>query len=135
MTDSFCPEVSPVSGALCGVAANIVHSRHFALDGSAWDTEQPHRVPVEQAPDWLWDQLGIDPDRLDRAEFLHLLSEYEMRRNRQLWSPPQTLVVSPLELDNQGLRMLRPCICCHCTGFSLCFHQDQGGCWWKGPGR
>jgi hypothetical protein len=133
MTDPFCPEVSPASGALCGVAANIVHSRHFALDGTTWDTEQSHQVPVEKPSDWLWEQLGIDTDRVDPQEFLHLLGEYELRRTRQLWSPPQALVT--MEPGAPGPMMLRPCTCCHCTGSSLCFHQDEGGCWWRGPGR
>ena len=131
MNDPFCPEVSPASGALCGVAASIIHSRHFALDGTTWDTAEPHRVPVEQAHDWLWDQLGIDPERVSRDEFRHLLSEYEMRRTRQLWSPPQALV----RLEAEGPWVLRPCICCHCTGSNVCYHPDTGGCFWQGPGR
>lgn len=131
MTDPFCPEAGP-TGALCGVAGNIVHARHFALDGSEWTTDQPHRVPVEPAQDWLWEQLGIDPDRLDRTGFLHLLSEYERRRTRQLWYPPQTLITSQM---GQGMLMLRPCTCCQCPEGTVCSHADQGGCMWSGPGR
>jgi hypothetical protein len=133
MNDPFCPEVSPASGTLCGVSASIVHSRHFAKNGAVWDTPVPYRAPVEKAVDWLWEQLGIDPDRVDPEEFRRLLGEYELRLNRQRWHPPQSLVL--ISKDAPGPMMLRPCWCCHCTGDSLCFHPDNGGCWWKGPGR
>lgn len=136
MTGPFCPQAHPASGVLCGVAANINHHRHFAKDGTTWDTSAPYRAPVEQAVDWLWEQLGIDTNRVDPVEFRHLLGEYEMRLNRQRWHPPQTLVLISEEPDVPGPMMLRPCWCCHCTGSSLCFHPGEGGgCWWKGPGR
>ncbi len=135
MNDPFCPEVSPASGSLCGVAASIIHSRHFALNGAVWDTAEPYREPVQKAVDWLWDKLGIDPDRVDPADFRHLLGEYELRLNRQRWHPPQSLVPVPGEPGAPGPMMLRPCRCCGCTGDSFCFHAGDNGCWWKGPGR
>lgn len=136
MNDPFCPEASPASGTLCGVSASIVHSRHFAKNGAVWDTPVPYRAPVEKAVDWLWEQLGIDPDRVYPEEFRRLLGEYELRLNRQRWHPPQSLVLLSEEPGAPGPMMLRPCWCCNCTGSSFCFHgEGGGGCFWQGPGR
>jgi hypothetical protein len=140
MTDPFCPETGP-DGELCGVAANIVHSRHFTLTGSTWETSEPHRPPVQDARDWLHKELHLDHDSgpgVELTEFRHLLHEYEMRRSRQLWNPPQTLALAVPEVSGGGGTsplVLRPCHCCRCTGGTVCFHPDQGGCMWPGPGR
>lgn len=136
MPDPFCPETSP-SGALCGVAASIIHNNHFALDGSSWTTRHTHRPPVVLPGDWLWDRLGIDPERVERAEFDRLLSQYLDRLNRRISYPAQTLMSATFgETGHQSAPMiLRPCICCHCTGTTMCWHADEGGCHWSGPGR
>lgn len=133
MTDRFCPEVSP-SGALCGVENRITHSKHFALDGTVWTTAHLHSAPVVSPGDWLWDKLGIDPERIERAEFNILLSQYIDRLNRSIHHPAQTLV--PMTFgDPEAPMVLRPCTCCHCTGTAMCWHADEGGCHWNGPGR
>jgi hypothetical protein len=134
MTDPFCPEAGP-SGALCGVLARITHSEHFARDGSTWTTGRVHSAPVVQPADWLWDKLGIDPDRISRTEFGVLLRGYLRRMNQQASAPPQVLIPTIQGKVGRVPMMLRPCICCRCTGTTMCWHADEGGCHWGGPGR
>lgn len=134
----FCPETAP-SGALCGVAYRLVHSRHFALDGSVWDTEQPHRPHRVSAADWLWDELGLDPRRVSRDTFNGLINEYMARRQREIFAPTPVLTpASPYAADPGpgDMLVLRPCLCCGCRDSTVCFHGgEQTGCMWTGPGR
>ena len=133
----YCPETGP-DGELCGVRADIVHSRHFSREPeSSWETSAPHTVPVEDAREWLHKELHLDHDAgpgLELTEFRHLIHEYEMRRQRQLWNPPQVLTQAA---PGSGPMMLRPCRCCRCTGGTVCLHQghEGDGCFWRGPGR
>lgn len=134
----FCPEAAP-SGALCGVAYGIVHSRHFALDGSTWTTEQPHRPVRIKAVDWLWEALGIDPDRVGPDRFRQLIREYDGRRYREQWQAPPVLTVASRFAEQVGEDtplVIRPCPCCGCGDGTVCFHGgEHTGCMWGGPGR
>jgi hypothetical protein len=135
MTDQFCPEIGP-SGAPCGVLATITHDKHFTRDGAVWRTPHLHSATVVSPVDWFWDKLGIDPERVSRAEFNILLNQYIARMNRSIHNPPQTLL--PMTSDGPEFStpmILRPCICCRCTGNAMCWHADEGGCCWDGPGR
>lgn len=134
MTEQFCPEAGP-SGAACGVAYNIVHSRHSNRAGDTWATEQPHRPDTgPSAADWLYDRALVHSAFPDRAEFRHLLAEYEARLNRQRWHRPPVLV--PVGEWAPEMYVLRPCPCCGCTEGTACFHGGgANGCAWKGPGR
>ena len=130
MTD-FCPETGP-SGALCGVAYEIVHSVHFNRAGQTWTTDHQHRPDTgPSAPDWLYDRTLVQSAFPDRQAFKRLLSEYEIMLDRQRWNPPQVLVRAAFG----DAMMLRPCTCCHCPEGTVCFHGEQGGCFWNGPGR
>lgn len=130
----FCTEVSP-GGRGCGVEADLIHARHFNKAGEVWDTSYAYRPDTGPKPiDWLWEQLGIDPERVSPDEFRSLVLEFEKRRRNQMWAPPQTLgLVGDIA---PGLTAKRPCRCCGCTGGTVCFHGgDATGCAWDGPGR
>ena len=48
---------------------------------AAADLIDPNGTPVEEAPrDDLWDQLGIDPDRISREEFDEYMDAYDQAR-------------------------------------------------------
>lgn len=133
MTERYCTVVSS-SGRGCGVASDLVHSRHFNKAGEVWDTPEPYRPSTgPRAADWLWDELHRRPGGVSREEFDRLLRTYEAKLHRQRWGAPRALVPSA---PDSLMWVKRPCTCCACPDGTGCYHGgDATGCAWNGPGR